>query len=501
MKNNNNRNTKSSFVSLITSKKAKRGSLSIAITAIFIAVIVGLNIITTLLANRGVNMSVDLTADKVYKLTDDSIEQVNKLSEDVTIYVLAKEKELEDAHEYYYQINKLLHEFENHSKHITLKYVDLPSEPTFINKYPNVEWYSQTNLLLVECGENYLSVTPEDVFVYDEETYMNSGEFLVTGQKLEQATLTAILNVITVEKVGVTFIDDNLDNHLNKTLVGTLTNNAYTVNFVSLASNEIPEDSKFLVLFAPNADMSEFICNKISDWLYNDGEYGRTFLYVPHVEQNPNTPNIDKLLEEWGMAVGDSIIHETDPSYIASALDGSIVSLYHVDNLKFDSNLNYRKIPVVMRTCAPIEILDPSASSLLSTSESAYIESNLPNSKVDPDTVIKEKYSGGAISTKGESEDKQSNVIVIGSPYLFSADAMSTNTYKNKLFTINLFHTIADRNTASIIIEGTPLNTNELNIQSQKTASNIIFVSRYLIPFIFIAAGVAVIILRRVKHG
>ena len=211
---NNNKKT-SKIMDALTSKRARHSSASIVITALFIAVIIGLNVVTTLISNRGVSMSWDLTADKIYKLTDDSIEQINKLKDDVTIHVLAKEKELQDSHEYYYQINALLREFESKSKHITLNYVDLPSNPTFINKYPNVDWYGKTNLLLVECGDNYLSVTPEDVFIYDEETYMNSGEFLVTGQKLEQATLTAILNVITTEKINVTFVDDNLDNRLN----------------------------------------------------------------------------------------------------------------------------------------------------------------------------------------------------------------------------------------------------------------------------------------------
>lgn len=495
----NNKKKQSKLMAILTSRKAKYGSLSVAITAIFIAVIIGLNIIVSLVNARGVNMSLDLTADKIYKLTDDSIEQLKKLDKDVTIYVLAKEKELESAHEYYYQINKLLREFDNKSKHITLKYVDLPSNPTFINQYPNVDWYGKTNLLLVESAENYISVTPEDVFIYDEETYMNSGEFLVTGQKLEQATLTAILNVITVEKVQVTFVDDNLDNRLNKTLVGTLTNNAYNVDFVSLASEEIPLETKFLVLFAPNADMSEMICDKIRNWLYNDGEYGHTFLYVPHVEQNPNTPNIDKLLDEWGMAIGDSIINETNPEYISSALDGSIVSLYHVDLQKFDSNLSLKNVPVVIRTCAPVEILDTCASSLLSTSDKAYLSPITPGNAVDPETVEKAKYSGAAIATKGE--DNISNVIVIGSPYLFAADVMGTKTYKNKNFTINMFHTIAQRNTASIVINGTPLNANELNIKDLKTANSIIFIVRYLIPLSFVALGVIVFILRRVRHG
>ena len=496
---NNNKKT-SKIMDALTSKRARHSSASIVITALFIAVIIGLNVVTTLISNRGVSMSWDLTADKIYKLTDDSIEQINKLKDDVTIHVLAKEKELQDSHEYYYQINALLREFESKSKHITLNYVDLPSNPTFINKYPNVDWYGKTNLLLVECGDNYLSVTPEDVFIYDEETYMNSGEFLVTGQKLEQATLTAILNVITTEKINVTFVDDNLDNRLNKTLVATLTNNAYTVNFTSLSLEEIPEESEFLVLFAPNADMSEMICDKIRDWLYNDGEYGHTFLYVPHVEQNPPTPNLDKLLEEWGMAVGDGIINETDTEYLASLMDGSIVSLYHVDNLKFDADLNLRNRAVVMRTSAPVEILNSSASSLLSTSDKAYVAPR-DGEAVDPDTVQKGKLSGAAISSQTDGDKKPSNVIVIGSPYAFSADAMATQIYKNKIFTINLFHVIADRNTASIVIEGNALNANELNIPSVKTANTLIFISRYLIPLAFVVAGVVVFFVRRARHG
>ena len=79
-----------------------------------------------------------------------------------------------------------------------------------------------------------------------------------------------------------------------------LQNNAYQVNDVSLATGDLDEDAKFAILYAPSVDLDEGTVEKISKWLDNDGKYGRNLIFIP-TENNVDTPNIDSLLNEWGM--------------------------------------------------------------------------------------------------------------------------------------------------------------------------------------------------------
>ena len=60
-----------------------------------------------MLTNRESSLTVDFTANRVYKLTDNSLEQVKNINKDVTVYVLTDEANFESINDYYLQINKL----------------------------------------------------------------------------------------------------------------------------------------------------------------------------------------------------------------------------------------------------------------------------------------------------------------------------------------------------------------------------------------------------------
>ena len=136
------------IISFLKSRNAKRGSISILLTALFIAVVVGLNIVATLLTNRFPVLSSDLTSNSVYKLTQTSVEYVKNLKDDVNVYVLMEEKALESQGEYYIQVNKLLEAFDQQSDHITLKYINLATNPTFTSDYPDINWQTTGYLML-----------------------------------------------------------------------------------------------------------------------------------------------------------------------------------------------------------------------------------------------------------------------------------------------------------------------------------------------------------------
>ena len=96
------------FLAFLKSRQAKRGAVAITLTVIFVAVIIGLNVLTTLLTARYSSLSVDLTSNDVYKLTESATQQLAKLDKDVDVYVLTTEENLENSGGYYVQVNKLI---------------------------------------------------------------------------------------------------------------------------------------------------------------------------------------------------------------------------------------------------------------------------------------------------------------------------------------------------------------------------------------------------------
>ncbi|MBE6824512.1 MAG: hypothetical protein E7513_04120 [Ruminococcaceae bacterium] len=487
------------LIAFFKSRNAKRGSMAILLTVIFVAVIVGLNIVANLLTQRFPVLSTDLTAGDVYELTDTSVDYMSKLSDDVNVYVLVEEKTLEAQGEYYVQVNKLLHAFEQQSKHLTLKYVSLATNPTFTSAYPDVNWTGESYLLLVEHKDNYIAVAHEDVFSYDQETLSTYGEYVISGQTLEQALLTAILNVTTEEKVKITMLSGQgeLD---TASLASLLSNNAYEIETVSLLNGQISDDSQFVVIFAPTNDIDKDTYDTLVDWLYNDGEYGHTLLYVPNDLITTETPYIDTLLEEWGMAINKGWIYETDAQYMTNSMYPNLISIYNYDETEFASGLRDTTIPVVLMYCMPVELLDTSATSLLSSSENAVMmpldaDENWEYNEEEPQKLV-----GAAISSQGnEDETKSSNVIVFGSYGAFSESALKATSFNNSAYIINLFNTIAQRDDASLTVEGKSLDSSELGITSTATATVLAVLFRYIVPLLVVAVGIIMWLRRRHK--
>lgn len=490
----------SKFAAFFTSKKTKRGGVALLLTIIFIAAVVGLNILATMLTNRESSLTVDFTANRVYKLTDNSLEQVKNINKDVTVYVLTDEANFESINDYYLQINKLLHEFEKNCDKITLKYISPSSDPTFASKYSDINWYTASYVLLVECGENYVAVEEADLFTYEQDE--SSGEYVITDQKLEQALLSAILNVMTTDKVVITMLE--LNTNMDPTyFMNTMSNNAFTVNSVSLLSEEIPADSSFVVMYAPATDITEEESERIAKWLENDGEYGHTLVYIANPIKYAETPNIDLLLENWSMVVSDGWVYEQDESHMSLYSDEpAITTLFNYENVEFTETLKSTEIPVIISRCRPIEILDSGAATMLTSSESAVLCPFSADASWDPTQETPQKLNGAAVSTRGNADlTKKSNIIAIGSVDAFSDVALTSANVNNLDYFINMFNTIAKRENIALTIEGTKLYDNELGIASASTINTLSVIVRYIIPLAVIVTGIAMWIYRRKKNG
>ena len=487
---------KSKLVTFLKSRNAKKGTLAIVLTVLFIAAVVGLNIIAKTLTTNYPVLSHDLTSSNVFELTETSTEYLKDLEKDITIYVLTQEDNLEGQGGYYSQVNKLLHQFEQKSKHIDLQYIDLASSPAFAAKYTDVNWNANSYLLLIEYKDEHIAVAQEDIFTYDEEA-LQYGEHYVNGQKLEQAVLTAILNITTEEKVGVTVLTGN--GEIEETaIISTLTNNAYDVETVNLLNAEISEDSQFVILFAPKNDIDDEAYNTLVDWLYNDGNYGHTLFYVPNDMTNGETPNIDMLLEEWGMAVTKGLIWETDTSYMTNSAIPNLMSIMNYDEAEFTDTLKDQNVPVVMMYTMPVELIDSAAVSLLSSSDKAVVMPLDADENWDAKSEESGKLVGAAMCSKGNDDNtKSSNVIVFGSYDALSSSSFSISSFNNNQYFVNIFNTISHRDDIALTIQGKTIESQELGITNMSTATILGIVFFLIIPLAVVVVGIVMWVRRR----
>lgn len=499
-KNKKNKNGSGGIKAFLKSRKARHGSVAIGIVIAVIAIVIVLNIICSLLVGRFPNLKLDMTANSSYALQEDTADYVSHLSKNVKVTILMNKDDFESGGSYMVQTVNLLEKMESGSNgKLKLDYVDLTENPTFTSAYPDVDWTdsSANYLMVVECGEQYRVLKVDDCFEYDEEAYYYYGSMQFTGSKVEQAVVTSMLNVTTDDKVVVDMITGNneQDSSAIKTL---LENNAYQVNEISLATQELEEDATIAVLYAPSVDLDEEAVSKLSGWLDNDGKYGRTLIYVPTADM-PATPNLDELLNDWGMSVDRGYVFETSNDHLVSNSSPYAFLVDYTDY--YTEGLKNSGIPVVVSDTHAVNVTDESkAHAILNTSEKAGIYPLDAEENWDYNDAVKgEPISVAAEGIKSNTDETESKLVVFGSYMMFNSKIMNFNSYNNSSYLMNLINTVSGKDDTGITIETKTMESTELGVADVATRSIIMVIFVIVIPISVIIIGLVLWIRRRNK--
>lgn len=481
---------------MLKTRKFRHGSVAIAITAIVVALVVVLNIIVGLLVDRFPNLKVDFTSNQAYALQNDTKEYIKNIKKDVTFYVLSTKSAFESNGEYFVQAENLLEKMEKGSDgKLSVIYKDTSTDPSFIKKYSNINWDSKTNLAVIECGKQYKALTLDDCFTYDEQ-YAAQGIYKYTSTTIEQAVVKGALYVTTENKVTVDVIKDNQPGDYSG-VTALLNDNAYQVNEISLITSDISKDADFVLLFAPSVDLDEAQTEKLSKWLKNGGKYGKNLIYV--ASSNPvDTPNLNALLNDWGMAVNTGFVFETDPNHLQTGANNYTFIADYTE--EYVENLKNPNIPILMNFTHAIDIKDDSvAKPILKTSDRAGIEPVDHKDDWDYNKAVKGEAIPVAAEGTKASGDSTSRLIVFGTERMLLKTFMQYNSFNNSAFIMNIFNTISDKDDETVVIEGKSMEETELGITDQSSTAAILVIFVIVIPVGIIILGIVLWILRRNK--
>ncbi len=483
-----------------------RKIMNIVFIIIVLAVVVGVNILTSFIVKRNPASQVDFTSDGAYSLQAGTVEYLNYLEDEIVIKVLCSEEALINYDSSYgYQANQLIRKFSTYDN-ITLEYIEdlqMTSITQWAEKYPEIDWKALDEILLIESKTSgkYAGVKGTDLFTITYDT--TTGENVVIGQNVEAEVLSAIQRITSekIVKVGISvgngeFLSTESQYYSQfMSFRNTLTHNAYDVEDINLATTAPSEDMEVLIMFAPVYDLSAESAENITKWLQNQGDYGRTLVYVPFYLAE-DTPNIDLLVESWGMEVIDGMVEEKDEGKTLSS-GGAFITSFADE--RFTETLGDTSKPVVFGTdCMPVEIKDESkASSALTTSSKAV--ANL----INKEGLTGETQSAGengltvvAVSTATATSGDTSNVVVWGSIAALQDNVMKMPNYNNESYFVNMLNTLCDNEVQGIVVEGASFSGSVMTVtDGARTAFRIIFV--IILPLALIGFGIFVFAKRR----
>lgn len=285
--------------------KSKRFNSMRIIVSVQIVVVVFLAIALNVLAvnlSRRAPLSVDLTANSRYALSEASQVFLDDLPNDIRIHVLANQSSFAQASTYTRYASVLLEQYAMAEK-VHVDYVDYTRDPTFASKFPNLTL--EENGMVIECEDRATAVKLSELFEY---SYTSTEEIQVTAVG-EARLASAISDVLYAHHARALVLTGNGAQQLEG-LREILDVNGFDVSEASLATGNLDSQADLLILAAPTVDLTEEQISALEAWLVNGGDYGKTLFYAADVTQM-QLPRLEALLRDWGVEVEDGAVFET----------------------------------------------------------------------------------------------------------------------------------------------------------------------------------------------
>lgn len=486
-------------------KKLKHGTMATVFTCVFVALLVLVNVVTTMIFDR-YPVTIDLTSNKIYSVSNDTEDYVKKVNVDVQVTIFADENTYTNYSSYNKQAVELLKNYCKLNHHITYRFVDIDSHPEIVKEYTDTisqfdmifetktkvdgKEISRTRKLgmldLLTFTDEFEEKLSQSGYSIDTLAQQAGGDlsFLsyygsyVESSNAEQAFTSALMTVTDPNPVYVTILTGRSELTQLTYFQTLLTANGYNVNTVDITSEDIPADTDVVVIPAPKTDYLEEDITKVSDFLNNDGNLGKQLLYIASYGQE-DTPNLDEFLSEYGLSVGKGVICESDSGKYYNSPCVTVASTVS-DN--FTQDVSTENPAILSALCRPVNTLFDeqdmvSTDAYLKSSDSAYtanVEISQTTGQVNiGDALVKGQQNYMAVGSKAKFTDDNntlySSVIAVGSEGMLSDTYLQYSQYQNSEYFISVINGLTGK-TAGITITPKTITGNVFDItQQQKT--------------------------------
>lgn len=446
--------------------------------------------VLTIAVNLGLNYvpdqytSFDVTANKIYTLTDDTKEMISNLTDDITIYVLTEEASKDE------DLDKTLTQMEGLSKHIKVEYISPVANPKFYYNYTNEE--PSNNSLIVTGPQNSTVVDYNTIYAYDMNYTTYSYE--VSGYDGEGQLASAIAYVTTEDIPKFYIIAGHGELGFEDTFLNALTKENVTYEDLTLYSvDEIPADAQGIIINAPTSDFSSEDADKVIAYLEQGGN---AFLLPTFTEESMD--NFERILDYYGVSVVDGMIVEGDREYYYQS------PYYLFPDIAYDEVTQRIMDGAVFAPLSRGLSYDEATEGvyytpLLTTSDSSFSKVDISNPedyhKAANDIDGPFTISLRAEKTTDSGEISQALIVANESMFTTVADDMVPG-YNIKLF-CSMISSLAEHEN-SIAIPAKSFEIANL-VFSAKTAYLVGVIAIFILPIGALAAGLIIWLSRRKK--
>ncbi len=451
-------------------------------SAILVVAVLAFGVLLNVLLER-LQISWDLSQEKIYTISDQSKSIINGLEQDITIYVLDSQEGFPIGYQ------QILKQYEKESSHIQIAYRDLTLYPSFPYEYVSTSTEVNPDSLIVVCG--------------DEGIYLDAEEYYKTEARTD-GTYTAVLEFEPLITAAINTLNDGETSVIYQTTghnelslpatiqTGILRDNFSLEDLQLLNLDEIPEDADIVLIHAPTTDFSKEDCDKLRKYL----DQGGNIYYI--MEPAAALSNLEDLMADYGITVADGIVMEQNINMIYGGSSDSATPTYLLPNV-LDTEITHDMYEARMAVLIPIskglllkEKSGYAVTGILETSDYAFSKVDVYSESVSrEDEDIVGPFYLSAVSKK----ENGGSIFVLASSNVLADEANEITTGNNGDFFINgLDYLVGDAD--KISIRGKEISDGG-NVFSSREVTVISGIAIIGIPVLIIVCGVMIVLHRR----
>ena len=283
---------------LFQSNDSKRGSYTLAMTSIVIAIVIVFNMIVNLIPEN--KRQFDISSTNIYEISSKSKKIINKVDHDVTFYVLA-EKSSTDK-----RIKTFINKYASLSDKIHIKWIDPVLHPSALTKYG-----AEENNIVISCKKTNRTTTVsfDDILVSSASYYSTSSS---TSSFDGDGQLTSALNYVTSDKeYKAYYTSGHGESSLSSEVTSLLTKSRVsTSDLLLMTATSIPDDCDLLIIDGATSDFTKDEVKLLSSYLKKGGK-----VVTLLAQTNKSMKNLYGLLKDYGLTVQSGYIADTERSY------------------------------------------------------------------------------------------------------------------------------------------------------------------------------------------
>lgn len=425
----------------------------------------------------------DVSSQKLYSITQDTIDFVKGIDSKIKIYYVCKDGQEDPT------VEKIVNKYDKLNKKVTVEKKDPVLYPNFTKKFTNDDVQQNSIIVVNEDTEKFKIVNYTDMYEYDASSQSVSAVD-VEGQ------ITAAIDFVTNKDLPVLYYTSGHGEvELGNTLTSIIKKKNIDANELkTLTVDEIPEDCDILVINGPTADFTDNELKMIRVYLANGGD-----AIITLQQTNNKMPNFTQLLEYYGIYQKEGIVLEQYGNYMSGYPTNIIPTL---GTHEIVSNVSASGQYIVMPNCIGISESDTVRDSvtlteLMRTTEGAYSKVNVDSKTAEmEDGDIPGPFGLGVLAEeKSEATDETMKLVVFSSVYLFNEEIISTGQFANA----NIFRDTLGYMAPvgkNISISSISLTTDYLTIpETTQVILGIVFV--IILPLAILVTGLVIWLRRR----